>query len=74
LRASWPVPPVLLWLQKLSGIEPAEMDTVFPTGIGFVIIGSPYDAESIQRHLHEDRVPTYVIGEVRAGQAGGGVR
>ena len=39
-------------------------------GIGFVVIASPYYAESIQRQLCEDRVPTYEIGEVREGEPG----
>ena len=46
------------------------MFRVFNMGIGFVMIVSPYYAESIQRQLQEDRVPTYVIGEVRAGAPG----
>jgi phosphoribosylformylglycinamidine cyclo-ligase len=67
-RKSWPRPPVFPWLQGLGGIEPAEMDRVFNQGIGFVMIVSPYYADSIQRQLCEDRVPTYVIGEVRRGE------
>jgi phosphoribosylformylglycinamidine cyclo-ligase len=69
-RGSWPVLPVFTWLQKLGEIEQAEMDTVFNCGIGFVMIVSAYYAESIQRQLAEDRIPTYVIGEVRAGEPG----
>ena len=69
-RGSWPVPPVFPWLQKLGNIDQAEMDRVFNLGIGFVMIVSPYFAESIQRRLQEDRVPTFVIGEVREGEAG----
>ncbi len=69
-RGSWPVPPVFGWLQRLGGIEPAEMDRVFNQGIGFVMIVSPYFAESIQRQLAEDRVPAFVIGEVREGEPG----
>jgi phosphoribosylformylglycinamidine cyclo-ligase len=69
-RGSWKVPPVFPWLQKRGNIETAEMDRVFNGGIGFVMIVSPYFAESIQRQLCEDRVPTYVIGEVREGEAG----
>jgi len=69
-RGSWPVLPVFPWLQRLGGIEQAEMDRVFNQGIGFVMIVSPYFAESIQRQLREDRVPTYEIGEVRAGEPG----
>src|SRR6266851_1324407 len=69
-RGSWPVLPVFAWLQRLGGIEQAEMDRVFNQGIGFVMIVSRYYAESIQRQLAEDRVPAYVIGEVRQGEAG----
>ena len=67
-RGSWPVPPVFSWLQDLGNIDAAEMDRVFNCGIGFVMIVRPYFAESIQRQLSEDRVPTYVIGEVREGE------
>jgi phosphoribosylformylglycinamidine cyclo-ligase len=69
-RDSWPIPPVFGWLQKLGNIEQAEMDTVFNMGIGFVMIVSPFFAESIQRQLLEDRVPTFIIGDVRVGEAG----
>ncbi len=69
-RGSWPVLPVFHWLQRLGEIEQSEMDTVFNLGIGFVMIVSRYYAESIQRRLNEERVPTYVIGEVRAGEPG----
>ena len=69
-RGSWDVPPVFTWLQRLGGIDRAEMETVFNMGIGFVVIASPYYADSIQRRLEEDRVKTYVIGEVSAGEPG----
>jgi len=66
-RGSWPLPPVFPWLQALGDIDQAEMDRVFNGGIGFVLIVSPYYADSIQRQLCEDRVPTVIIGEVRRG-------
>jgi phosphoribosylformylglycinamidine cyclo-ligase len=69
-RGSWPMPHVFPWLQKLGEVDQAEMDTVFNNGIGFVMIVGSYFAESIQRRLMEDRVPTYVIGEVREGEVG----
>ena len=69
-RGSWPVPPVFAWLQRLGNIEQEEMDRVFNQGIGFVLIVSPYFAESIQRQLEDDRVPTWEIGEVRMGDPG----
>ena len=42
---------------------------MFNCGIGFVMIVSQYFAESIQRQLDEDGIPTYQIGEVRDGEA-----
>jgi phosphoribosylformylglycinamidine cyclo-ligase len=69
-RGSWPVLPVFTWMQRLGNIDQDEMDRVFNLGIGFVIIASPYFAESIQRQLAEDRFPSYVIGEVREGEPG----
>jgi phosphoribosylformylglycinamidine cyclo-ligase len=69
-RGSWPAPPVFAWLQQLGDIDQPEMDRVFIQGVGFVMIVSPYFAESIQRQLEEDRVPAFPIGEVREGEAG----
>jgi len=34
------------------------------------MIVSRFFAESIQRQLEQDRVPTFVIGEVREGETG----
>jgi phosphoribosylformylglycinamidine cyclo-ligase len=69
-RSCWKVPPVFGWLQRLGNVDEAEMFRVFNMGIGFVMIVSDYYAESIQRRLQEDRIPTFVIGEVREGEPG----
>ena len=69
-RGSWPIPAVFAWLQRLGNIDQAEMDRVFNQGVGFVMIVSPFYAESIQRQLAEDRVPAWVIGEVREDESG----
>jgi phosphoribosylformylglycinamidine cyclo-ligase len=69
-RGSWPVPPVFDWLSRLGSVEQAEMDRVFNGGIGFVMIVSPYYADSIRARLEEERFPTYIIGEVREGEPG----
>jgi phosphoribosylformylglycinamidine cyclo-ligase len=69
-KDSWPIPPVYGWLQRLGGIDEAEMFRVFNMGIGFVVIASRYYADSIIRQLEEDRVRTFVIGEVREGEPG----
>jgi phosphoribosylformylglycinamidine cyclo-ligase len=69
-RGSWPLPPVYPWLQKLGNIEQAEMDRVFNGGIGFVVICSPFFAESIRDQLGKDGFPTHHIGEIREGEPG----
>jgi phosphoribosylformylglycinamidine cyclo-ligase len=69
-RSAWTVPPIFTWLHRLGNIDQAEMDTVFNLGIGFVMIVSRFYADSIQRQLEEDRIPTYVIGEVKEGELG----
>jgi phosphoribosylformylglycinamidine cyclo-ligase len=69
-RGSWPVLPVFTWLQRLGGVDQTEMDRVFNQGVGFVMIVGRFFAESIQRQLAEDRVPAYVIGQVRQGETG----
>src|SRR5437773_3287056 len=69
-RGSWPAPPVFGWLQRLGGVPQAEMDRVFNGGIGFVMVVRPYFAESIRRQLADDRVQSWVIGEIRHGTPG----
>jgi phosphoribosylformylglycinamidine cyclo-ligase len=69
-KGSWPVPPVFGWLQRLGNIAEAEMFRVFNMGIGFVVIVGRYYADSVQRQLENDRIRTYVIGEVREGEPG----
>src|SRR5437867_4260666 len=66
-RDGWPVPPVFTWLQRLGNIPQEEMQRVFNLGIGFVMIVSQFYADSIQRQLEEQRIPTFLIGEVREG-------
>jgi phosphoribosylformylglycinamidine cyclo-ligase len=69
-RGSWPLHPVFPWLQQLGNIEQEEMEKVFNLGIGFVVIVSPYYAESVRGQLQEERIPTYPIGEVVEGEPG----
>jgi phosphoribosylformylglycinamidine cyclo-ligase len=69
-RGSWEIPPVYSWLQRLGNVPDEEMFRVFNMGIGLVLIVSPYFAESIQRQLAEERIPAWVIGDVREGERG----
>ena len=50
-RGRWPVPPVFTWLQRLGGVEQAEMDQVFNMGIGMVLVVSSFFADSIRQQL-----------------------
>ncbi len=68
-RDSWKMPAVFTWLQRLGDIDQTEMDKVFNCGIGFVMIVSRFFADSIQRQLCESGIDTFVIGEVREGEA-----
>ena len=69
-EGTWTLPPIFPYLQKTGDVPRDEMYRVFNMGVGFVMIVSPYYAESIQRRLEEDRVRTFQIGEVREGEPG----
>jgi phosphoribosylformylglycinamidine cyclo-ligase len=67
-RGSWTIPPVFSWLQRLGSVDETEMFRVFNMGIGLVMIVAEYYAESIVRHLrHNAKIPSWIIGEVVAG-------
>ncbi|MBX7105005.1 MAG: phosphoribosylformylglycinamidine cyclo-ligase [Gemmataceae bacterium] len=68
-RGSWPVPPVFTWMQRLGNIAEDEMDRVFNCGIGFCLVVSKFFADSIQKQLADDRIPSWIIGEIREGEA-----
>jgi phosphoribosylformylglycinamidine cyclo-ligase len=69
-KGTWPVPAIFDWLQKGGDIDEAEMFTVFNMGIGFVMIVAPSAADDVQRRLAtEHGVPTFVLGEIVAGDA-----
>ena len=67
-RGSWTVPPVFGWLQRLGGVDDAEMFRVFNMGIGLVLIVAEYYADAIVRYLDKElQLPAWVIGEVIEG-------
>jgi phosphoribosylformylglycinamidine cyclo-ligase len=69
-RGSWPLPPVLPWLQRLGNIEQAEMARVFNGGIGLVVIANGQSADAVRQHLLDQNIPTHTIGEIRSGDPG----
>ncbi len=66
-RQAWPVPPVFSWVQKLGGIEDAEMERVFNLGIGMIFVVSSYYAESIRHQLADCGIESWIIGRAQEG-------
>jgi phosphoribosylformylglycinamidine cyclo-ligase len=66
-RASWPVPPVFPWLQRLGDVVDDEMYRVFNMGVGLALVVSPYYAESIQQQLAKSGLASWPIGRAIAG-------
>ncbi len=69
-RASWPVPPVFNLIQRLGGIEQAEMDSTFNNGLGLILIVDKKAADGVLRTLKQSGERAYVIGEIRRGARG----
>jgi phosphoribosylformylglycinamidine cyclo-ligase len=65
-RGSWTVPGVFPWVQRLGGIDAAEMERVFNMGIGMVMVVSPHFADSVRKQLADLGFDNWAIGEVRA--------
>jgi phosphoribosylformylglycinamidine cyclo-ligase len=66
-KGAWPVPPVFTWLQRLGGIEDAEMERVFNMGIGLVLVISPYYETTISGMLADAGLDHWKLGQVVAG-------
>ncbi len=66
-QGSWPVPPVFTWLQKLGGIEEAEMERVFNMGIGLALVFSPYYESTISSILSDAGLNHWKLGHIQAG-------
>jgi len=69
-RGSWTAPPVFGWLQRLGGIEDAEMDRVFNMGVGLVLVVSAYYADHVRHQFADCGVPAWHIGQIVAGPRG----
>jgi len=61
---AWAMPPVFAWLQKLGGMDDAEMRRTFNCGIGMVAIVSEINADHVLRALAEADMPAHRIGMV----------
>jgi phosphoribosylformylglycinamidine cyclo-ligase len=66
-QGSWPLPPVFLWLQKLGGIEDAEMERVFNMGIGLVLVFNQHYETTITSMLSDAGLAHWKLGEIKPG-------
>jgi phosphoribosylformylglycinamidine cyclo-ligase len=58
--AKWPLPPVFPLLQRLGGVDRAEMYHVFNMGVGMVVVCAPENVRGLKAKIPE----MMVIGEV----------
>ncbi len=65
--ASWTVPGVFNWLQRLGDIDDGEMERVFNMGIGLALVFDPYFENSIRHMLGEFGLANWVIGNIVSG-------
>jgi phosphoribosylformylglycinamidine cyclo-ligase len=66
--STWQVPPLFTFLQERGNVERNEMFDVFNMGIGLVAVVPSDAVDEVQTAASAADVPTWVIGEVVAGQ------
>ncbi len=66
-RASWPVPPIFDFIQRLGAIDQEEMDRTFNNGLGMVAIVARENADRVMSLLRRRKCRAYIIGEIRRG-------
>lgn len=62
---AWEWPPVFQVIQKVGGVDTADMRRTFNLGIGWVLVVSADSLNSLEGYLQEGREPYTLIGEVR---------
>ena len=67
-RRAWPVLPVFTWLQRLGGVEQAEMDQVFNMGIGMVLVVPAAKFKKAQTILERAGEKCFTIGRIVNGE------
>jgi len=69
-RASWSVPPLFGYMQRLGKVNEAEMFRTFNMGIGMVAVVDQEGAGKLGAHLDEMGEAHSVIGRIAAGEGG----
>ena len=61
---AWPLPPVFEWLQQTGGIADNELRRTFNCGIGFMLVVSQGQAQTVLTRLLEAGETAFVCGEL----------
>ncbi|BAQ61933.1 phosphoribosylformylglycinamidine cyclo-ligase [Geminocystis sp. NIES-3708] len=64
---SWTIPPIFQWLAKTGNVNQEAMLNTFNLGVGFVVIVSEHDNESVIKHFNNYGIETNIIGKVIEG-------
>jgi phosphoribosylformylglycinamidine cyclo-ligase len=62
--ASFPLPPVFVWLKAEAGIDDAEMLKTFNCGIGMVVVAAEQDAETVSAALRKAGEQPWRLGRL----------
>jgi phosphoribosylaminoimidazole synthetase len=61
---AWTVPPVFQWLQAEGGVSDLELRRTFNCGVGFILIVSPNDVETVLTRLLDAGEDAFVCGQL----------
>jgi phosphoribosylformylglycinamidine cyclo-ligase len=67
-KKSWPVPRIFQLIQDKGNVPERDMYKTLNMGIGFALIVDPKDVVSIQALLRQQKMDSFVIGEVVPSQ------
>jgi phosphoribosylformylglycinamidine cyclo-ligase len=66
-RASWNVPPLFQWLQRVGEVPERDLFRTFNMGVGLILVCTPALLDVVLADLAERRESPVVIGEIIAG-------
>jgi phosphoribosylformylglycinamidine cyclo-ligase len=68
--ASWTLPPLFELLQRGGEVSQDEMLDVFNLGVGMIVVAPADQADPVRSAATAAGVPSWMLGEIRAGAAG----
>lgn len=67
-KGTWPVLPVFEYLRRAGNLDDSDIYSAFNMGIGYVVVASAKDADSIMEHISRAGEKAYRIGSIIPGQ------